>query len=313
MARPGGGGANRPPRPQPQPQPCPSAGTTPALDHDGDLAAAPAGAPPAAAAAAVIDAARAAGADLDAALPAAARADVAAWTALAVGALEPASTFTAWCEPAAYAAHTRPAYGGGLPFPLSRLVPRSTRAAALARFAHTTRDAVYDAAAAAHAALAARLAARGGDRGAFFFGEQPSSLDALLFAHLSFHASAPVSSPELRESVARLPGLSRYVDGLSARLALTPPPIPPPYDSPEWAARAEEAAAAARAGGRRPAKKGGGDAKAAVRRGNTLWLAAAGILLVGYVLLSGQYIEFALDDLEYEPDGDGGDEGGDGE
>jgi len=284
---------------------------TPALDHDGDLAAAPPGATPAAAAAAVVAAAVAAGADLDAALPPAARADVAAWTALAVGALEPASTYTAWCEPAAYAAHTRPAHGGGLPFPLSRLVPRAARAAALARFAHTTRDAVYDAAAAAHVALAARLAARGGDRGAFFFGEKPSSLDALLFAHLSFHASAPVAAPELRESVARLPGLARYVDGLAARLALAPPPVPPAYDSPEWAARAEEAAAAARAGGRRAAKKGG-DAKAAVRRGNALWLAAAATLLVGYVLLSGQYIEFALDDLEYEPDGGEGGGGGGG-
>ena len=251
-------------------------------------------------------AAAAAGADLDAALSPSARAEVAAWTALATTALEPASTFCTWCEPEAYTRHTRPAYGGDLPFPLSTLVPASTRRAAARRFATTPRDKVYDAASAAHAALAARLAASPG--GGFFFGSSPSSLDALLFAHLGFHASAPVSAPELRESISRHPSLTRYVDGLAALLAVAPPPPPPPYDSDEWTARAEAAAAAARSGRKKPHPRGGGAAGAVKdprRRGNIIWLAGAAALLIGYIGLSGQYIEFALDDLEYDEDGDG--------
>ena len=43
---------------------------------------------------------------------------------------------------------------------------------------------------------------RGGGRNAhYFFGDRPSSLDALLFAHLLYLQSAPVSAPELRSKV----------------------------------------------------------------------------------------------------------------
>jgi glutathione S-transferase len=41
----------------------------------------------------------------------------------------------------------------------------------------------------AYGALAARLADSGG---AYFFGNAPSSLDAIAFAHLAFHAHSPV-------------------------------------------------------------------------------------------------------------------------
>ena len=37
--------------------------------------------------------------------------------------------------------------------------------------------------------------------GTFFFGSKPSSLDALLFSHLSYHRGAPSSAPELRQAV----------------------------------------------------------------------------------------------------------------
>ncbi len=44
---------------------------------------------------------------------------------------------------------------------------------------------------------------RGGAR--FFFGDRPSSLDALLFAHLLYLQGAPVSAPELRSKVRAAP------------------------------------------------------------------------------------------------------------
>ena len=50
-----------------------------------------------------------------------------------------------------------------------------------------------------YAALDQRLQSERG--GMFFFGGRPSSLDALLFSHLSYHLGAPSSAPELRQAV----------------------------------------------------------------------------------------------------------------
>ena len=41
----------------------------------------------------------------------------------------------------------------------------------------------------------------GSDGARFFFGDRPSSLDALLFAHLLYLQTAPVAAPELRSKV----------------------------------------------------------------------------------------------------------------
>jgi hypothetical protein len=37
--------------------------------------------------------------------------------------------------------------------------------------------------------------------GRFFFGDKPSSLDALLFGHLAFYKHSPVAAPVLRDKV----------------------------------------------------------------------------------------------------------------
>lgn len=59
---------------------------------------------------------------------------------------------------------------------------------------------VYGGAAAAYGALADHL--RGtASKGNYFFGAEPCSLDAAIFAHLALHHSAPVSAPELRQKV----------------------------------------------------------------------------------------------------------------
>jgi glutathione S-transferase len=59
---------------------------------------------------------------------------------------------------------------------------------------------VYAHAGSVFKALDERLRA-GGRGGHFFFGDRASSLDALLFAHLLYLQSAPVSAPELRNKV----------------------------------------------------------------------------------------------------------------
>lgn len=268
-----------------------SPGTCPALEHRGELIDAPAGAAGAApteAASLIVAHARSSDAafDLDARLSKAEAAEAAAWRALAAAALEPASAFSAWCDPSAFDEFTKKEYGAGLPFPLSALIPRSTRKSVSARFfsggeaasSSSVRERVLSDAVAAHAAIVARLSsASSSSSGPFFFGKTPSSLDALLFAHLSFHAGAPVSPPELRESVRCRPEIGRYLAavaeaaGLGAAAAAVT--APPPYvPGSGWEAAAADAARAARAAspndfscgrpGAVPARGGGG-----VRRG----------------------------------------------
>jgi hypothetical protein len=304
---------------------------------------APASSPtaPADAAAAVIAYAAAQGADLDAWLSPAQRADAAAFACLARTALEPASAFTTWCEPASFPAAAS-AHGADLPFPLSALLPRAARRAARRRFAGVPRERVYGDAAAAVAALADRLAS---SPGPFFFGARPCGLDAALYAHLAFHRAAPVAAPELRAALDARPRVGAYVDAVAARLAALGPPPPrgggggggagggaASMDG-EWAARAEAAQAEWRragaagpkgGGGRRAsgsgrASGGGGGPSSSssqkagglsVGAGNAVWLGVVGAIVGAYVLLSGQYVEWRLEDVGFE-EGEG--EGGEGE
>ena len=53
-------------------------------------------------------------------------------------ALEPATAAALWVERHSYAAHTRPAYGAGLPLPLSLLLPWARRRAGLQRLGPLT-------------------------------------------------------------------------------------------------------------------------------------------------------------------------------
>ncbi len=73
-------------------------------------------------------------ANLDRGLTAAQRAEAAAFGALVEARLQPAIAYTTWCEGSAYVAHTRPAYGAAMPFPLSYFVPRAQRRAVQQHF-----------------------------------------------------------------------------------------------------------------------------------------------------------------------------------
>jgi glutathione S-transferase len=52
--------------------------------------------------------------------------------------------------------------------------------------------------------------------GRFFFGDRPSSLDALLFGHLAFYRHSPVAAPVLRDKV-RTTGWQPAADGRASR------------------------------------------------------------------------------------------------
>ena len=310
----------------------PPPGVTPSLEHRGELVDAPPSSPtaPADAAAAIIEYARAAGADLDAWLSPPQRAEAAAFACLARAGLEPASAFTTWCEPASYAA-AKAAYGADLPFPLNALLPRSARKAAERRFAGQPRARVYGEAAAAVASLADRLAA---SPGPFFFGDRPCGLDALLYAHLAFHRAAPVAAPELKAALDARPRVGAFIDAVAARLASLGPPPPRGASAStdaDWAARAEAAQAEWRragatgprsGGGRRAGGSGRGASTTgaasqkststasglSVGAGNAVWLGAVGAIVTAYALLSGQYVEWALEDVVPFGEDEGGEE-----
>lgn len=76
--------------------------------------------------------------NLDRGLSPGQRAEAAAFSALVDSQLAPALVYSGWCEGDAFAAHTRAAVGGGMPFPLSYFVPRAQRKAVVQHFAGTT-------------------------------------------------------------------------------------------------------------------------------------------------------------------------------
>ncbi len=140
---------------------------------------------------------------LDGILSAAHRAQADAFAALLVARLQPATLYATWVESHAFRTYTRAAYGRDLPLPLSFIVPWGIRRAVLTHdfrgaYGKAVGDAVYGDAAMAYAAFAAQMDAVQGD---YLFGEEPSSVDALLYGHLVYHLVSPVMPPELRDKV----------------------------------------------------------------------------------------------------------------
>ncbi|KAK9824042.1 hypothetical protein WJX72_007256 [[Myrmecia] bisecta] len=245
--------------------------------------------------------------DLDTRLSAAQRAELLAFTALIQQKLQLATVYTTWCETQSFTQYTRAAYGASLPFPLNYLLTWSQRRTYLQQFKGQSADKVYHDAGEVYSAVAERLQAvqrQGG--GSFFFGSHASSLDALLYAHLAYQQGAPVSAPELRTQLARHPILRSYVERLSSEVFASPAPLPPPSTSEEWTARTEAAASgrSSRAAHREKKKRSAEEER--MRRNGRIWLGGAAAAIVGYFVLSGQYIDFAT---EYGFDEDAGDEG----
>ena len=150
-------------------------------------------------------------ANLDAHLESATdRAHLAAYGALVESKLATATAHYTWIDKDRFSKHTREAYGAAFPAPLSYIIPWLWRRRAAQRLGGSSDDAAIRAGAAdAYAALSVFLRDRGGD--AFMFGAKPTSLDAVVFAHLSFHALAPVGDA-LREELKKHPNLVAYVE-----------------------------------------------------------------------------------------------------
>ena len=193
------------------------------------------------------------------------RSALAAYLALVEARLARATAYFTWVDRDRFYAHTRREYGRAFPPPLSYIIPWLWRRQMLPRFAGESSDAVVAGAADAYAALARRLEDAGG---AYFMGPKPTSVDALAFAHLAFHALSPVGDAlrHLHRLLSRGEAAAVHhrhaEDGVEARHGREEAPrkrggLPAagraPRNSPQSPARRQWLRECARAAARRPA------------------------------------------------------------
>ncbi|GLC44359.1 hypothetical protein PLESTB_000477700 [Pleodorina starrii] len=242
--------------------------------------------------------------DLDAHLSLGQRADQLAFTTLIESRLNVATNMTMWCESRGFNELKKAAYGAKLPFPLNQLVPWSRQREVRRRLAHTDMDQVYPAALEVLDAVSDRLRSGGGP---YFFGPQPTSVDALLLGHLLFYRTSPAVAPVLQEKVQSQRVLCEYIERLLGQNFSVPA-------TPRSALESSSAGAASWSDAAKGQKKAPPPAVAPspaelqFRRHSYYWLLGAGATIVSYILMSGRYIQFAT-----VIDGDGEDEGDDDE
>ncbi|KAJ3028421.1 UNVERIFIED_CONTAM: metaxin 1 [Siphonaria sp. JEL0065] len=67
----------------------------------------------------------------------------------------------------------------------------------------------------------------------FFFGDKPTTLDAVAYAHLSLHALPLLTNPKLNAILTfNFPNLTSYITRMQAAMSLYPPPVPSPSPPP---------------------------------------------------------------------------------
>jgi glutathione S-transferase len=152
--------------------------------------------------------------DIDRHLSALQRAESAALDALLNDRLHAALLHFFWAVDANFEAVTRALYAAALPFPLGYVVRSRRRQHVLAELALLE---LADTAAAKSAAVSIcnALALRLGSGSAYFFGAQPSSLDATAYGLLAVALHAPLPDTTLRDAVQAHPNLVAFVQRVS--------------------------------------------------------------------------------------------------
>lgn len=199
-----------------------------------------------------------------------------------------------------------------LPFPLSWIISRRQRNQVLHQLQSKPETAavIYEQAVEALGALSDRLRASAGP---YFFGARPSSLDALVFAHLAFYRQSPVAAPALKAKVVEQQVLSEYVTGiLNTSFAIDAQP----------AGKIPGADGASTSGnGWSDGAQGGGAGGSAAHepsederrqwKYSKLWLMGAAASIALYVILGGKYVELVQYVAEDEDEGGEDDDAGD--
>lgn len=152
--------------------------------------------------------------DVDAHLSPGDAATLAAYTALCEHKLSVATAWYQWIDKDRFTKHTRPAYGAAFPAPLSHVLPWMWRRTQLSTLAAHDEDRVRDGLKQAYAALVGKLDETGGP---YLLGSKPTSLDALAFAHLEYHARAPCMDVA-RGIMKAFPKLVGYVEAMEQSL-----------------------------------------------------------------------------------------------
>lgn len=137
------------------------------------------------------------------------KSDMRAYMSLVNTVLGNAENYITWIEPETYCNVTKPRYGSVHPFPLNHILTYLKRQSVLKRLSalgwyKKSLEKVYEEVDRACRALSERL---GKQR--FFFGEKPTELDALVFAHIFTILTTPLPSNRFA-SIVR--GYSNLVD-----------------------------------------------------------------------------------------------------
>jgi len=223
------------------------------------------------------------GYDLDAPLGQQDKAEVFAFCAMVEGPLLSVMHYDWWMVDDNYYEVIRPIYTAGSSFPANILLPWSISRRMRARLGHPSSEEgehMYKQAGLCYSALSARLGSQ-----AFFFGDSPSSLDAIVFAHLATHLYAPMPSPaRLSTMVQEHPNLCAFVERVNSK-----------YMNVSLGIFSRRAPEAATKGSESPRKDGTSSKeekakrspKDKARRRRAIDFCAAGVLLtVGFVLVS---------------------------
>ncbi|CAD7702762.1 unnamed protein product [Ostreobium quekettii] len=283
-------------------------GQFPALEHDNDLVGAPVGTGDEGefdAMRAVMEYIKGQGEDVDGHLTNAQRGELAGMVALVQVALEPATLYTTWIEPEGFKKYQK-AYSGVLPWPLDHVVAWETRRAVVKKLEGISPQKIFEEAVAAIESIADFIEGQQ-SKGSYCFGDQPSSLDALMYGHLQYYRMAPVAAPILQRKVTANASLLRYLDSISSRFFQEEASPPPPRIIPEEADEEILSRWSMAAQGRRSdvpqSSDEGGRENVHLKKTAKWWLAFAGIMMAAYAFyhpppIRVQYTDAMLDDDE---------------
>ncbi|KAF6203850.1 hypothetical protein GE061_002185 [Apolygus lucorum] len=135
------------------------------------------------------------------------KADMRAFMSLVNTVLGNAENFITWVDSETYTKITKPRYGSVHPFPLNHWLCFSKRRTVLKKlsalgWANKSLENVYDEVEKGCSALSDRL-----EKSKFFFGDQPTELDALVFGHIYTILTTPLPNNRLASTIRGYPNL----------------------------------------------------------------------------------------------------------
>jgi metaxin len=251
-------------------------------------------------------------ADLDAALTEGERAELESCKAMVESWIVDASLYEIWMRDNDKA--VRKVYFAALPMGLSYALDLKQRHSVMQRLGVTTENAksrgdeLLRKAGMAYQALSVRLQDQ-----KLFFGDRPTSLDALVLGHLLFHLNVSLEVSNLREEISKYPNLVTYAQSLKSQLlggddgvpmgsAFGNPKAPPRPPPPPPTSTTHQSSSPDTSGKEKPANKSRNDKDKLFKKRAKYFVIAQFVAILIYVVFAG--IDFE-DDAQ---DDDGSDD-----